>query len=104
MAEEFVLAGAGFAALLGLIALRCPIGLAMLLVGAAGYVHIIDTERLMAWLKTTPFFLFANYTLSVIPLFILMGALAERGGLATRPVRGRERARRPPARRAGDGA
>lgn len=82
MADEFVLAGAGFAALLVLLALRCPIGLAMLVVGCVGYAHIIDTTRLLAYLKTTPFFLFANYTLSVIPLFILMGALAERGGLA----------------------
>jgi tripartite ATP-independent transporter DctM subunit len=82
VAEEFVLAGAGFAALLLLLALRCPIGLAMLVVGCVGYAHIIDTTRLLAYLKTTPFFLFANYTLSVIPLFILMGALAERGGLA----------------------
>jgi tripartite ATP-independent transporter DctM subunit len=82
MAEEFVLAAAGFAALLLLLALRCPVGLAMLLVGAAGYAHIVDATRLLAYLKTTPFFLFANYTLTVIPLFILMGALAERGGLA----------------------
>jgi len=82
MAEEFVVAGAGFAALLGLLALRCPIGLAMLVVGAAGYAHIVDAARLLAYLKTTPFYLFANYTLTVIPLFILMGALAERGGLA----------------------
>jgi tripartite ATP-independent transporter DctM subunit len=82
MAEEFVLAGAGFAALLVLLAIRCPIGLAMLIVGCAGYVHIVDATRLLAYLKTTPFFLFANYTLTVIPLFILMGALAERGGLA----------------------
>jgi tripartite ATP-independent transporter DctM subunit len=82
MAEEFVLAGAGFAALLVLLVLRCPIGLAMLLVGCVGYAHIVDATRLLAYLKTTPFFLFANYTLSVIPLFILMGALAERGGLA----------------------
>ncbi len=82
MADEFVIAGAGFAALLLLLALRCPIGLAMLVVGCAGYAHIVDATRLLAYLKTTPFFLFANYTLSVIPLFILMGALAERGGLA----------------------
>ncbi len=82
MAEEFVVAGTGFAALLLLLALRCPIGLAMLVVGAAGYAHIVDATRLLAYLKTTPFYLFANYTLSVIPLFILMGALAERGGLA----------------------
>jgi len=82
MAEEFVVAGVGFAALLVLLALRAPIGLAMLLVGAGGYVHIAGLPVLLNYLKTTPFFLFANYTLSVIPLFILMGALAERGGLA----------------------
>ncbi|MCW8084433.1 TRAP transporter large permease [Sabulicella glaciei] len=82
MAPEFVLAATGFAALLGLIALRAPIALAMLLVGALGYVHILDWAALFNYLKTTPYHLFANYTLSVIPLFILMGALAERGGLA----------------------
>jgi tripartite ATP-independent transporter DctM subunit len=82
MAPEFLLAATGFAALLGLIALRCPVGLAMLLVGAGGYMWIVDTAILLNYLKTTPWHLFANYTLSVIPLFILMGALAERGGLA----------------------
>ena len=82
MAPEFVIAGTGFAALLLLIVLRCPIGLSMLLVGAGGYVWIIDATRLLAFLKTLPFNHFSNYTLSVIPLFILMGVLAERGGLA----------------------
>lgn len=82
MAPEFVLAGTGFAALLVLIALRAPIGIAMLLTGAAGYYHIVGLPPLLNYLKTTPWHLFANYTLSVIPLFILMGSLAERGGLA----------------------
>jgi len=82
MAPEFQMAAAGFAVLLGLIALRCPVGLAMLLVGAGGYAWIIDTPTLFNVLKATPYHLFASYTLSVIPLFILMGALAERGGLA----------------------
>ncbi len=82
MAEEFIVAGTGFAALLLLIALRCPIGLAMLLVGSAGYVWIIDATRLLAFLKTLPFNHFSNYTLSIIPLFVFMGVLAERGGLA----------------------
>ncbi len=62
--------------------LRAPIALAMLLVGAFGYVHVLDWAALFNYLKTTPYHLFANYTLSVIPLFILMGAIAERGGLA----------------------
>jgi len=82
MAPEFALAATGFAVLLGLIALRAPVGLSMLLVGMGGYVHILDWTALGNYLKTTPYHLFANYTLSVIPLFILMGALAERGGLA----------------------
>ena len=82
MPQEFAVAGLGFAALLALIALRAPVGLAMLLVGAGGYLHIVDAGTLLNYLKTTPYHLFANYTLSVIPLFILMGALAERGGLA----------------------
>ena len=82
MAPEFLLAAMGFAAMLALIVLRAPVGLAMLLVGIGGYVHILDWNALGNYLKTTPYHLFANYTLSVIPLFILMGALAERGGLA----------------------
>ncbi|MGX9962681.1 TRAP transporter large permease [Roseomonas sp. F4] len=82
MAPEFLLALTGFGALLALIALRAPVGLAMLLVGMGGYVHILDWTALGNYLKTTPYHLFANYTLSVIPLFILMGSLAERGGLA----------------------
>ena len=82
MPPEFALAAIGFAALLALIALRAPVGLAMLLAGAGGYLYIVDAGTLLNYLKTTPYHLFANYTLSVIPLFILMGALAERGGLA----------------------
>jgi tripartite ATP-independent transporter DctM subunit len=82
MAPEFALALTGFAGLMALIILRAPIALAMLIAGAVGYVHILDQAALFNYLKTTPYHLFANYTLSVIPLFILMGALAERGGLA----------------------
>jgi tripartite ATP-independent transporter DctM subunit len=82
MAPEFAQAALGFAVLLALVALRCPVGLAMLLTGIGGYVWIVDLPTLLNHMKSTPWHLFANYTLSVIPLFILMGALAERGGLA----------------------
>jgi tripartite ATP-independent transporter DctM subunit len=82
MLQELLPGLLGFAALLGLIALRCPVGLAMLLVGAVGYVQTIDLPTFLNYLKTTPWHLFASYTLSVIPMFILMGALAERAGLA----------------------
>jgi TRAP-type C4-dicarboxylate transport system permease large subunit len=77
-----MLALGGFAIMLGLIALRAPIGLAMLLVGAAGYMQLSSANAFLAYIKTNTYHQFANYTLSVIPLFILMGALAERAGIA----------------------
>jgi C4-dicarboxylate transporter, DctM subunit len=76
------LAAAGFGAMLVLIALRMPVGLAMLVVGSAGYAHLAGLPAFLNYMKSTPYYLFANYTLSVIPLFILMGAFAERSGLA----------------------
>ncbi len=72
----------GFAAMLGLIVLRAPIGLSMLLVGTAGYIHLSSGTAFFGYMKTNAYHQFANYTLSVIPLFILMGALAERAGIA----------------------
>ena len=80
--SDAALALLSFAVLLGLMALRMPIGLAMFVVGAAGYVILNDAATLLSWLKSTPYYLFSNYTLSVIPLFILMGALAGQAGLS----------------------
>ncbi len=80
--SSFALAGTGFAALLILLALRLPIGLSMLLVGSWGYVQLNGLMPFLNYIKTTPYQTFANYTLSVIPLFVLMGAFAERSGLA----------------------
>jgi C4-dicarboxylate transporter, DctM subunit len=72
----------GFAIMLLLIAVRMPIGLSMFIVGAFGYVHFTSFEVFMNYIKTTPYHLYSNYTLSVIPLFVLMGALAEQSGLS----------------------
>lgn len=76
------LAGVGFAAMLGLIALRMPVGLAMLVTGSVGYAYLGGWGAFLNYMKSTPYYLFSNYTLSVIPLFILMGMFAERSGLA----------------------
>ena len=76
-------AAIGFGAMLVLIALRMPVGLSMLVVGAIGYIHLSSWAAFFAYMKTNPYYQFANYTLSVIPLFILMGALAERAGIST---------------------
>jgi C4-dicarboxylate transporter, DctM subunit len=74
--------GLSFLVLLALLCLRMPIGLGMFAVGSAGYIFLSGWAPYLAYMKTTPFFLFSNYTLCVIPLFIMMGAFAERAGLS----------------------
>jgi C4-dicarboxylate transporter, DctM subunit len=74
--------GLSFLILLALLCLRMPIGLGMFAVGSAGYISLSGWAPYLAYMKTTPFFLFSNYTLCVIPLFIMMGAFAERAGLS----------------------
>lgn len=86
------IASVGFAAMLLLIALRMPVGLAMLLTGSVGYVSIVGLPPFLSYMKSTPYHLFANYTLSVIPLFVLMGAFAERSGLSSDLFRAAARA------------
>ncbi len=82
----------GFAGLLGLMALRAPVALSMLIVGASGYLYLSSASAFFNYMKTNTYHQFANYTLSVIPLFILMGALAERAGIATHLFKAAERA------------
>jgi tripartite ATP-independent transporter DctM subunit len=79
-----LLAALSFPIMLALMALRMPVGLAMFAVGGIGYVLLTDWMPFLYYIKSTPYYLFSNYTLSVIPLFILMGALAEQGGLSQR--------------------
>jgi C4-dicarboxylate transporter DctM subunit len=76
-------AAMGFLVMLVFIAIRMPVGLAMLVAGSLGYIYLTGLPVYLNYIKSTPYHLFANYTLSVIPLFILMGALAERSGLST---------------------
>lgn len=72
----------GFVVMFLLIMARMPLALSMLTVGGAGYVYFVGVSSFLNFLNATPYYLFANYTLSVIPLFVLMGAFAERSGLA----------------------
>ncbi|WII95141.1 TRAP transporter large permease [Moraxella haemolytica] len=67
-----------------LLVLRIHIGVAMLLAGALGYVMLAGWLPLLNYLKSMPFARFSVYDLSVVPLFLLMGNLASRGGLSRR--------------------
>ena len=77
-----VIGGIGFAALLLLLAIRIPIGVAMLTVGVVGYVSIAGSPALLSYLKTETYWRFTNDDLSVVPLFLLMGQFAAKAGIS----------------------
>ena len=80
--ESLILGGVSFAAVLVLMALSVPIGIAMLLVGFVGFGLIAGFGPAMVVLGTTPFEAVSHYTLSVMPLFVLMGNLANSARLS----------------------
>jgi C4-dicarboxylate transporter, DctM subunit len=73
---------AGLVVLLLLLAVRVPIGVAMLAVGMTGYASIAGTPALLSFLKTETYWRFSGLGLTVVPLFILMGQFAAKAGLS----------------------
>ncbi len=69
------------AGLLGLIVLRVPVGLAMLIAGGVAYAVVRGVDPLLFHLQTTPFFLASTHSLAVVPLFLLMGQFATQSGM-----------------------
>jgi len=73
-----------FPVLLGLIFLRVPIGLAMFLVGLGGLYMVTGGMNVgLSKLKTETYSTFSNYSLTIVPMFLLMGQFATRGGMST---------------------
>ena len=72
----------GIAVLLLLMALRMPIGVAMLLVGIVGFGVLNGFNAALAALGTYPYQYAAVYDFAVIPLFVLMGNLGSVSGMA----------------------
>lgn len=75
---------ASFPALLILIFIRVPIGLAMFLVGLVGLYFTTGSFNLpLARLKSETFSTFSSYSLSIVPMFLLMGHFATLGGMSS---------------------
>lgn len=72
----------GLAVLVFLIAIRMPIAYAMILVGGIGVTLLNGAAIFMSQLKTLAYGQFSIFDLSVVPMFVLMGALATRTGLS----------------------
>lgn len=73
-----------FGSLMILLVLRLHIGIAMFVIGAAGFVVMFDYAwlPLLNTLKNLAYARFSNYDLAVIPVFMLMGQFATNGGLS----------------------
>jgi C4-dicarboxylate transporter DctM subunit len=72
----------GVGVLLAVLLLRLPIGVALALVGTCGYAAIDGWRKALTVIGSVPFELASAYSLSVVPLFILMGAVASRAGMS----------------------
>jgi len=59
-----------------------PIGIAMGMVGFAGFAFLRGLDSALGVLTTVPYRTFASYDFSVVPLFILMGAFCFHAGLS----------------------
>ena len=71
----------GIGILLVLFALRMLVGVSMLMVGFLGYCYLASPKAGLTKLGIDPFVTASNYSLSVVPLFILMGMILSYGGL-----------------------
>jgi C4-dicarboxylate transporter DctM subunit len=72
------------AAMLALVFVRIPIAFAMAIVGTVGYAYMRDWNWAVAFasVQTNVYETGRNYTLSVVPLFIVMGTFVARAGIA----------------------
>ncbi len=81
--DPLLLAAWSFPALLVLIFFRVPIGLSMLVLGLLGSWFVYGAAApLLNQMKTMAYGSFSNGSLSVVPLFLLMGQFAALGGMS----------------------
>ncbi len=81
--SDLALAIWSFPVLLLLIFLRVPIGLSMLVVGLVGSWLVYGAAGpLLNQMKTMAYSSFSTHSLSIVPLFLLMGQFASMGGMS----------------------
>jgi tripartite ATP-independent transporter DctM subunit len=72
----------GVLALLALVLARVPVAVALAAVGVLGYAAVDGWHSALVMFGTVPFELASAYSLSVVPLFILMGVVASRANMS----------------------
>lgn len=82
--DNIALAGLGILLMLILVFLRVPIAYAMLGVGLAGAAAVLGAEAALQLVASDVYRQFGSYSLTVIPLFILMGKIVHHTGASSR--------------------
>ena len=60
-----------------------PVGVALGVIGLVGFAYLAGWGPALSLLKTVPYLTISDYGMSVIPLFLLMGALTFYAGIST---------------------
>ena len=81
MTEPIVMGLIGIGALILFAALGVPIAFCITLVGAVGMALVTDLNFVLVTFQTLPYATASEYAFAVIPMFVLMGALASSAGI-----------------------
>jgi tripartite ATP-independent transporter DctM subunit len=73
----------GFAVMIGLLALGIPVAYAIGTVAILGILYAVGPVFLLSTIQSLPYAFASDYNFVVVPLFVLMGALASRAGIIT---------------------
>tara|TARA_E500000178_G_scaffold350006_1_gene408068 strand:+ start:747 stop:2054 length:1308 start_codon:yes stop_codon:yes gene_type:complete len=73
--------GLAFVGLLLMLSIGVPVGFALASVAAIGLYLSVGSTFVLTTFKTTPYTLASDYTFVVVPMFVLMGAIAGRAGI-----------------------
>ncbi|MGD9369164.1 MAG: TRAP transporter large permease [Desulfobacteraceae bacterium] len=80
--DPFLIGVIGIVILIVLLFSKMPIGAGMAIVGFFGFAAVVGFEPALGVLRTVPYTTFSEHSLSVIPLFLLMGAFAFNSGMS----------------------
>ena len=81
MIEQLIPIAIAFAVLLTLIAIRVPIGLALITVSFFGIAYETSLRAAIGSIGRLPYELVTNWSFSAVPMFLLMGYIAAETGL-----------------------
>ncbi|SDX54481.1 TRAP transporter large permease [Litoreibacter albidus] len=81
MSEQLISIICAFSALLALIAIRVPIGLALISVSFFGIAYEASLRAAIGSIARLPYELATNWSFSAVPMFLLMGFVAAETGL-----------------------